>query len=68
MSVALFNELDVSLKDDAPWKKFISSASQYAIDHAQIISRFGRFPHRNQILGRQSTEDELDFMSQHKGF
>ena len=30
--------------------------------HFEIIERFGRFPHRNAILGRESTEDELAFL------
>jgi uncharacterized protein (DUF924 family) len=30
--------------------------------HVEIIERFGRFPHRNAILGRESTEEELAFL------
>ena len=36
---------------------------QWAKRHAEIIRRFGRFPHRNAILGRASTPDELAFLS-----
>jgi len=36
----------------------------YEIKHKAIIDRFGRYPHRNEILGRQSTEEELEFLSQ----
>ncbi len=36
----------------------------YAIIHKQIIERFGRFPHRNDVLGRQSTEAELEFLKE----
>ncbi len=36
----------------------------YAVKHMEIIQRFGRFPHRNAILGRQSTEDEVEFLRQ----
>lgn len=32
--------------------------------HKVIIDRFGRYPHRNKILGRSSTADELEFLSQ----
>lgn len=35
---------------------------EYAHDHHDIIQRFGRFPHRNAILGRRSTEEELAFL------
>jgi uncharacterized protein (DUF924 family) len=37
---------------------------RYAIAHRDIIRRFGRFPHRNSILGRTSTPEELEFLKQ----
>jgi uncharacterized protein (DUF924 family) len=36
----------------------------WARKHHDVIRRFGRFPHRNQILGRPSTEEELAFLRQ----
>ncbi len=36
----------------------------FARQHHAIIKRFGRFPHRNKILGRQSTAEELEFLTQ----
>lgn len=36
----------------------------YARRHRDVIAQFGRFPHRNEILGRQSTEAELTFLKQ----
>lgn len=35
----------------------------YALEHADIIRRFGRFPHRNPILGRESTPEEEAFLA-----
>jgi uncharacterized protein (DUF924 family) len=35
---------------------------KYAEDHAAIIARFGRFPHRNRILGRATTAEEQAFL------
>jgi len=35
---------------------------RYAVLHRDIIRRFGRFPHRNAILGRVSTPEELEFL------
>ncbi len=35
---------------------------KYAIDHRDIVARFGRFPHRNTALGRSSTAEELDYL------
>jgi len=34
----------------------------HAVEHAAIIRRFGRFPHRNAALGRQSTPEELAYL------
>jgi uncharacterized protein (DUF924 family) len=36
----------------------------WAIRHKRIIERFGRFPHRNEILGRKSTPEEIEFLKQ----
>ena len=36
----------------------------YAHRHRDVIERFGRFPHRNEILGRQSTAEEIAFVKQ----
>lgn len=37
---------------------------KYAIDHRDIIQRFGRFPHRNPALGRETTADEQAFLDE----
>lgn len=34
---------------------------QYELRHKEIIDKYGRYPHRNEILGRTSTPEELDF-------
>lgn len=36
----------------------------YARQHYEVIRRFGRFPHRNAILGRESTPEEIEFLKQ----
>ena len=41
-----------------------AEALDYAHRHRGVIARFGRFPHRNPILGRASTAEELDYLSQ----
>ena len=48
------------LADDAG----LTEALRYAELHAEIVRRFGRFPHRNAILGRVSTEAEVEFLAQ----
>jgi uncharacterized protein (DUF924 family) len=39
-------------------------AHRYALRHREIIERFGRFPHRNAVLGRPSTAQESEFLKQ----
>lgn len=41
-----------------------SQAADYAEQHRAIIARFGRFPHRNEILGRESTLEEIEFLQE----
>lgn len=56
-SVALIEtikNLDADLED----------AYDYALRHRDVIQRFGRFPHRNDVLGRESTPEELEFLQQ----
>ena len=42
----------------------IESNLEFEYKHKAIIDRFGRYPHRNAILGRQSTEEEIEFLKQ----
>ena len=37
---------------------------KWATAHKVIIDRFGRFPHRNEVLGRTSTEEEVAFLKE----
>jgi uncharacterized protein (DUF924 family) len=48
-SLALFHALD-------------PEDMRYAKRHYEIIARFGRFPHRNAILGRESSAEEIEFL------
>ena len=58
-AVALFAGLRREMKTAA-----FDSAYDYAIRHREVIARFGRFPHRNAILGRASTPEEIEFLKQ----
>jgi uncharacterized protein (DUF924 family) len=42
----------------------LASQEDYAKRHADIVERFGRFPHRNLVLGRLSSDEELAFLQQ----
>ncbi len=46
----------------------IADFTRYAVAHRDVIARFGRFPHRNDILGRTSTAEELDYLKTNGGF
>ena len=43
-------------------KKRVEGFLRYAKQHRDIIEKFGRFPHRNEIFGRKSTEKELEYL------
>lgn len=61
--VELFAELA-----DITGHPMFAGFSQYAVAHRDVIAQFGRFPHRNAILGRTSTPEELAYMEKHGGF
>ena len=47
------------------FKKYTSEKDfEYAKKHQEIIARFGRFPHRNMILRRKSTNEEIEFLKE----
>ncbi len=45
-------------------KNGIDNSLDYEIRHRKIIEQFGRFPHRNAVLGRTSTVEEIEFLKQ----
>lgn len=61
--VAAFSSLIDEVRDNHPAAaERISGALTYAEKHRDIIVKFGRFPHRNALLGRTSTVEELAFL------
>ena len=65
-SVELYQELrsDVSKSPEleALYGEFTAQFLNYAIRHRDIIEKFGRYPHRNFILGRSSTPEEVEYL------
>jgi len=57
-------ELFEKLAEEVPEveKKVILNNLNFALRHQKIVNEFGRFPHRNKILGRQSTKEEEEFL------
>ncbi len=60
--IELFSQFSSELTGSR--KQQIEANLGYAHRHRDIIARFGRFPHRNAILGRTSTAEELSFLSE----
>jgi uncharacterized protein (DUF924 family) len=66
LSVSLFTAI---AEDARPgFDGFAKMTLDYARQHARVIADFGRFPHRNKILGRDSTPPELDWLAAGGGF
>jgi uncharacterized protein (DUF924 family) len=61
-SVALYAQL--AAKADAAERPLFEGFLDYAVKHREVIARFGRFPHRNALLGRTSNADEIAFLQQ----
>lgn len=45
-----------------------SFSLDFAQQHYDIIAQFGRFPHRNKVIGRENTAEETEFLKHHSGF
>jgi uncharacterized protein (DUF924 family) len=60
-SVALVQQATVSAKPE--WRQMLTEAVDYHRKHLDVVARFGRFPHRNAVLGRTSTPEEVDYLA-----
>jgi uncharacterized protein (DUF924 family) len=58
-SVELMRQLEAEAPELAK-----AQLADYAERHRAVIARFGRFPHRNEILGRESTPEEFEFLAE----
>ncbi|WP_188364015.1 DUF924 family protein [Marinicella pacifica] len=47
---------------EALFKQYAPARYEAELKHKVIIDRFGRYPHRNKILGRVSTQEEIEFL------
>ena len=63
-AVSLFEDMLEHASEE--WRESISGNLAFIKSHCDIISKFGRFPHRNTILGRQSTPEECQYLQQDK--
>ena len=61
LQVSLFQKYNFNTK---LWKDVL----EYSKHHRDIVKEFGRFPHRNEIFGRMSTMEELDYLLSDNAF
>lgn len=59
-AVALFEALARSSPEDQ--REFFQYSLGFAREHQALIARFGRFPHRNRLLGRESSAEEIAYL------
>jgi uncharacterized protein (DUF924 family) len=64
--IAQFDQLLMDCTAEA--RDAVNGFRDYSVAHRDVIARFGRFPHRNDILGRESSAEELEHLQQHGGF
>lgn len=62
LSVALYDKLAHEAAADE--RQLFDSFLDYARKHRDVVARFGRFPHRNELLGRPCTAEEIEFLKQ----
>lgn len=64
-SVAAFEQLRADARAaGSPHAAAMDGALDFAVRHRDVVARFGRFPHRNAILGRADTAEEAAFLQQ----
>ncbi|KAK4694728.1 hypothetical protein P7C71_g2902, partial [Lecanoromycetidae sp. Uapishka_2] len=66
-SVALYEGFEQRCEPGSPAKAYATKNLRYAKMHRDVIAKFGRFPSRNDVLGRESTEEERTFLGEHPG-
>jgi len=66
---SVFLAADAAVNGPESMRNFHRSTLDFSTKHRDLIRRFGRYPHRNTMLGRQSTPEEEAFLREHgRGF
>ena len=66
MHSEVLEEQDLSVKLFS--ESGLSENIKFAKHHRELIRKYGRFPHRNKILGRESTEEEITYLQSPNAF
>jgi len=64
-ALSLYENLCHRCEPDSMSKEYAESSTQFSRLHRDVIMRFGRFPSRNEVLGRISTPEEIKFLKEH---
>ena len=65
----LVQQLYDEFKDKSEdFEKDVKILQNYAIKHLNILMKFGRYPHRNEVLGRESTPEEIEYLKDAERF
>lgn len=65
-AVAAFDRLVAEAPSEL--REYCAYTAGYAVKHRDLIARFGRFPHRNAVLGRESTPAECEWLAAHPNY
>lgn len=65
--VELYKKLHAAAESDF-YRDWLKGNYDFAVRHLKVVERFGRFPHRNEALGRHSTPDEKAFLAEGRPF
>eukprot|EP01067_Filipodium_phascolosomae_P009781 Filipodium_phascolosomae@DN965_c0_g1_i1.p1 len=68
LGIEKFRQLNESVEHVPRLKLKFKGNLKYSIIHRDVIEKFGRFPHRNDILGRETTEEERQHLKKYGGF
>ena len=64
LSVEKYSALENEYTPHPEIRKILAYSTDFAGRHSDIIKRFGRYPHRNAVLGRESTPEEIEFLKE----
>ena len=64
LSVETYSRLEKEYEREPEIRKNLTCSADFAARHFDIIKRFGRYPHRNAALGRESTPEEVEFLKE----
>jgi uncharacterized protein (DUF924 family) len=64
-ALSLYDNLCHRCEPDSMPKEYAERSTEYSRLHRDVIMRFGRFPSRNEVLGRISTLEEMQYLEEH---